>query len=105
MIEANAAGTPVIAANVPGLRDAVVHGKTGYLVEVGNDVKMYKAMVQIAENKSVREKFSREAQAWAKTFDWDRSATEFMRLMISSLDAKYRSAIRSTLALSKEYYE
>ena len=35
-IEAFAAGTPVIASANGGLREIVVHGKTGFLVEPGN---------------------------------------------------------------------
>lgn len=32
-IEAGSSGLPVIAADVQGIRDAVIHGKTGYLVD------------------------------------------------------------------------
>jgi len=35
-IEANACGTPVISANVPGLRDSVDNGNSGLLYEYGN---------------------------------------------------------------------
>jgi hypothetical protein len=36
VVEANACGAPVVAANVPGLRDSVVDGETGLLYEFGN---------------------------------------------------------------------
>ena len=36
IMEAMAAGVPVVATDVPGTRDLVVHGETGYLVPVGD---------------------------------------------------------------------
>ncbi len=36
ILEAMAAGVPVVATDIPGTRDLVVHGQTGYLVPVGD---------------------------------------------------------------------
>jgi glycosyltransferase involved in cell wall biosynthesis len=36
IMEAMAAGVPVVASDIPGNRDLVVHGETGYLVPVGD---------------------------------------------------------------------
>jgi glycosyltransferase involved in cell wall biosynthesis len=36
IMEAMAAGVPVVATDVPGSRELVVHGQTGYLVPVGH---------------------------------------------------------------------
>jgi phosphatidylinositol alpha-1,6-mannosyltransferase len=35
-LEAGSCGLPVVASNIQGLRDAVINGKTGYLVEEGD---------------------------------------------------------------------
>lgn len=35
-LEAGSCGLPVVASNIQGIRDAVIHGKTGYLVEEGD---------------------------------------------------------------------
>lgn len=35
IMEAMAAGVPVVATDIPGTRDLIVHGQTGYLVPVG----------------------------------------------------------------------
>ena len=32
-LEAGSCGVPVVASNIQGLQDSVIHGKTGYLVE------------------------------------------------------------------------
>jgi glycosyltransferase involved in cell wall biosynthesis len=36
IMEAMSAGVPVVATDIPGNRDLVVHGETGYLVSVGD---------------------------------------------------------------------
>lgn len=79
--EANACGTPVVASNVPGLRDAVVDGKTGFLVEYG-DVDAFAARVgQILSDDRLRTELGREAVKWAGQFDWDRSAESILKIM------------------------
>lgn len=44
--EANALSIPVVGYNIPGLRDAVISGKTGILVDYGNQEKLLEAIVQ-----------------------------------------------------------
>ena len=79
VIEANACGTPVIASDVPGLRDAVVDGKTGFLVPYG-DVKAFaERIVRVLEDESLRQKLSEEAVRWARRFHWDTSAEAMMQ--------------------------
>lgn len=36
VLEANACGTPAVGTDVPGVRETIVHGKTGYLVPYGD---------------------------------------------------------------------
>ena len=35
-LEAGSCGVPVVASNIQGLRDAVIDGKTGYLIKEGD---------------------------------------------------------------------
>ncbi|HEC82896.1 MAG TPA: glycosyltransferase family 1 protein, partial [Firmicutes bacterium] len=79
VIEANACGTPVIASDVPGLRDAVVDGKTGFLVPYG-DVKAFaEKIVRVLEDDTLRQQLSEEAVRWARRFHWDTSAEAMMQ--------------------------
>jgi glycosyltransferase involved in cell wall biosynthesis len=74
VIEANACGTPVIASNVPGLRDAVVDGKTGYLVPFGDVEAFARRTIEVLEDEALRRRLSDEAISHAKRFNWDDSA-------------------------------
>jgi len=73
-IEANACGTPVIASNVPGLKDSVVHGKTGLLFEYGDVQKLSDYLVKILSDAEYREKLRQGGLSWTKRFSWDEAA-------------------------------
>jgi alpha-maltose-1-phosphate synthase len=39
-VEAEACGTPVISINTGGPADTIIHGKTGYLASIGEEIKL-----------------------------------------------------------------
>ena len=73
-IEANACGTPVISANVPGLKDSVSPGLSGLLYEYGNIKELSELLIQVVTNNEERKKLSEGAVKWAKNFSWENSA-------------------------------
>jgi glycosyltransferase involved in cell wall biosynthesis len=80
-IEANACGTPVIASNVPGLKDSVIDGQTGLLFEYGNVQELSECMVKILSDKEHRETLIRGGISWARSFNWDEVAEKTFELM------------------------
>jgi glycosyltransferase involved in cell wall biosynthesis len=83
IIEANALGTPYIAYDVAGLRDAIITEKTGLLVESGNIPKMAESMMKVLKNEMLRKKLSENALRYSERFSWDRTATEFMNIIMN----------------------
>jgi glycosyltransferase involved in cell wall biosynthesis len=81
VIEANACGTPVIASDVQGLRDAVVNGKTGFLVPFGDVGGMADRIVQVLEDGDLRKRLSEQAIAHAHRFNWDDSADAILGII------------------------
>jgi glycosyltransferase involved in cell wall biosynthesis len=73
-IEANACGTPVISANVPGLRDSVSVGESGLLYEYGNIAELAEQIYSVLTNQTLRTQLSEGAIRWAEKFTWDESA-------------------------------
>ncbi len=73
-IEANACGTPVISANVPGLKDSVSDGQSGLLYEYGDITDLANTLTKVLSDNDLRQKLSIGAVEWAKTFSWDNSA-------------------------------
>lgn len=75
-LEAAACGTPVIAANSPGIRESVIDGETGFLVP-GEDLHaMTAAMRGIVQSPELVDKLGSAARRFAETFTWDRAAND-----------------------------
>ncbi|UCD63345.1 MAG: glycosyltransferase family 4 protein [Candidatus Zixiibacteriota bacterium] len=84
-IEANSVGTAVVAANSPGLRDSVCDGETGLLYEQGDIEMMADKLLAILTDEALRKRLEAGGLKWAETFNWDRAAVEFEKLLLDVL--------------------
>lgn len=66
ILEAMAAGLPVIATEVGGNAELVEEGTTGYLVRPDTPVALCQAMLKMSKNPQLRERFSLEARLRAE---------------------------------------
>lgn len=74
-VEAQACGTPVVAAAIGGLRTAVVHETSGVLVE-GHDPRDYATVLRhLIDNPERLAELSRGARMHAATFGWAATTT------------------------------
>lgn len=78
IVEANAAGTPVVASDVPGHRDSVLHNVTGLLYPYDNDAALAGAALRLLRSDSLRQRMSTSAEQWAEQFSWQDSVREFI---------------------------
>jgi glycosyltransferase involved in cell wall biosynthesis len=76
VIEANAVGTPVVAADAPGLRDSVRHEETGYLVTTGDIDGFADRIGALLEDEAGWRQMAEAALKWSRRFDWDVAADE-----------------------------
>jgi glycosyltransferase involved in cell wall biosynthesis len=58
LIEAQACSIPVISTDVGGVRDIVIDGETGYVIEKNNMLKFAEKLGILISNKENREKMS-----------------------------------------------
>ncbi len=80
-IEANACGTPVLAARSPGLIDAVAEGKSGIFYQHGNIEDLTRKMEELLEDDLTIERMGKEGRAWAEKFSWEDSAGKMASLI------------------------
>ncbi len=73
-IEAQACGTPVVAANVGGLPTAVVDGETGVLVEGHNPGDYAHVIGRLLDDEVTRDAMSRAGAEHARQFGWEVTA-------------------------------
>lgn len=65
LLEAAAAGRPVVTTDVPGCRDAIIVEQTGLLVPVQDSAALLKAVHRLATDKALREKMGQAARQLA----------------------------------------
>jgi glycosyltransferase involved in cell wall biosynthesis len=75
-LEAAACGTPVVAANSPGIRESVVDGETGFLVPPDDPSAMAAAMRGIVESRDLVNVLGVAGRRFAENFTWDRAAND-----------------------------
>lgn len=65
-LEAMSCGVPVVASNIGGIPEVVVHGESGYVAELGDVQRMGKYVVELLNNNKRWESFSRESRRIAE---------------------------------------
>lgn len=73
-LEAAASGTPVIASAAGGLREAVVHGETGQLMDSRLAADWASAMVRLCADPALVDRMGVVARIHARRFSWEATA-------------------------------
>lgn len=74
-LEANLCGKPVIAGNTGGVRDAVLNGVTGLMVDPENTEEIKNAIIRLADDKNLRAELGQTGKARAiREFNWEKQA-------------------------------
>jgi len=73
-LEAQACGTPVVAAAVGGLPTAVAHERSGLLVDGHDPVRWAAALARVGLDRAERQRLAAGAVEHAAMFSWDRTA-------------------------------
>jgi glycosyltransferase involved in cell wall biosynthesis len=82
LVEAMAAGKPVVASNIGGIRDLVIHGKNGFLVPAGDSAGLASKIIFLMENPSTASEMGKRGRDLALEFS--------SRAMVEKIDALYR---------------
>ena len=80
-IEAAACGTPVLASDAEGLRDAVRHGVTGFLIPHTDVEAWAQRMLEVLSNAALRQQLGAGGREWARGFDWAVEAEKMRRIV------------------------
>ncbi|HZT95460.1 MAG TPA: glycosyltransferase family 4 protein [Chloroflexota bacterium] len=78
LLEAMAAGVPIVASDIEGYRDVVSHGKQGLLVPPKDEVALADAVCQLLQDRGTRVEMATAGQAWALHFAWPQVAERIL---------------------------
>jgi D-inositol-3-phosphate glycosyltransferase len=96
-LEAQACGTPVVAASVGGLVTAVRDGLSGVLVDGHDPQNWARVLAGLLTSPGRRRELALGAVAHAQNFSWDRTA-EGLLLVYREAMAEHRDLIAAQLA-------
>jgi glycosyltransferase involved in cell wall biosynthesis len=83
-LENFATGTPLVATDIPGTREAVINEQTGLLVPLGDDATLAVAVERVFVDKSLCAKLAQGGYNILKTkFSWDQHIQTLLAVMAS----------------------
>ena len=80
LVEAMAAGTPVVASGLDAFRHVLRDGEVGRLVPVGDGAALAEALIETLENDELRERYVTAAREAVGRYDWSVVASQIMRV-------------------------
>lgn len=78
LLEAMAAGVPVVASDIEGYRDVVSNGKQGLLVPSRNEEQLAGAICSLLQDGNLRSDMGAAGAAWAHHFAWPQVAQRIL---------------------------
>lgn len=83
ILEGLAAGKPVVASDVSGIKDAIKDGQNGFLVKQKNSDQIAEKVLELIDKQELATRFSNSAIKTAKEYDWKIVSRKFGRIIKS----------------------
>jgi phosphatidylinositol alpha-mannosyltransferase len=80
LLEAMAAGTPVVASNLDGYRNVATDGETALLVEIGNTAKLAVALSSVLDDSDLAARLTAHGLEHAQRFSMDELADRYIEI-------------------------
>ncbi|MBW4439536.1 MAG: glycosyltransferase family 1 protein [Pleurocapsa minor GSE-CHR-MK-17-07R] len=92
VVEAMAAGLPVVSSRVGGVRDVVQEGVTGYTFDVNDVAAMVEGVRQVAQSRERINAMGHAARAFAETQTWEAMMDEVIDLYAELITSRRSEA-------------
>jgi len=96
LLEAMAAGLPIVASNIEGYAGVLTHGVEGLLVLPGDEQALAEALLALLDDADLRRRMGAEGSRRAQEFGWDRVSQQVLsyyeRLLYERHPAQRRPA-------------
>ena len=88
LLEAMAAGAPIVASDIPGFRDVVAQGVQGYLVTPQDPPAIAEALIRLLGDSELRAQMAAHGQQKARLHDWPRVAAQVLEYYTAVLERR-----------------
>jgi colanic acid/amylovoran biosynthesis glycosyltransferase len=96
ILEASAAGVPVVSTKHAGIADVVIHGKTGFLVDEGDIELMSEYIYKLLNNPELAREMGQNGWEYiSATFSMERSISELREILENCLSRRQDSREQS----------
>jgi hypothetical protein len=95
IMEAASAGTATLGFSVPGVRDSVVAGTSGVLVE--SEEQFGDQWIRLAQDRSERQALEAGARSVARRYSWGRTVDDFVRVAAEAVRGPQPEAVQRTI--------
>jgi glycosyltransferase involved in cell wall biosynthesis len=96
LVEAMACGLPVVSTRVGGIKDIIVPGTSGVLVQAGQPDELHAALDGLLRNSALAERLGQNARRWVlETCSSDAVIDRYLQLFDQLLDGRAQPAYRS----------
>ncbi len=90
LLEAMAAGAPIVASDIPGYRDVLAHGEQGLLVPPQDSEALADALGRVLHAPEMRQNMRLHGQAKARLYDWPRISAQVLDYYADVLERRER---------------
>jgi phosphatidyl-myo-inositol alpha-mannosyltransferase len=101
LLEAMAAGLPIVASSIPGFRDVVTDGREGLLVEPKNPRAIATAVCRLLDNPALRASMGETGQQKARGYDWPRVADQVLAYYDDVLERRAREPDQDRVSFAR----
>jgi len=85
LLEAMAAGRPIVASNIEGYASVLTNGAEGLLVPPRDSEKLAEALITLLTDERMREEMGARGRATASQYDWERISQRVMDFYLNVL--------------------
>lgn len=99
-LEAAASGKPIIATSTAGAYDAIIDGKTGFIINIGDSQQLAQRIVHLLKNPGLARKMGEEGKKYVlENFNKDKILKDFLRIWEETVN--YRNKTPGTIQKKK----
>ena len=88
LLEAMAAGKPIVATNIEGYSSVMSHGEEGFLVPPRNEEALEESLEALLEDPALREEMGSKGSHKAPKYDWERVTAQIIEYYSLLLDRR-----------------